>query len=76
MRSQWSQHTRADCLQVKAGYGRLLALNRKEWPWAITGCLGSLGLGVLMPGFALALSHIITVYFNPNFHEMEVSMCT
>eukprot|EP00891_Asterochloris_glomerata_P003655 jgi/Astpho2/3655/e_gw1.00059.3.1_t len=59
---------------VKAGYGRLLALNRKEWPFAITGCIGSLGLGVLMPGFALALSHIITVYFNPNFHEMETTI--
>ena len=69
------KRTRAECLQVKAGYGRLLALNRKEWPFAITGCIGSLGLGVLMPGFALALSHIITVYFNPNFHEMEVSIC-
>ena len=57
---------------MKAGYGRLLALNRKEWPFAILGSIGSAGLGILMPAFALALSNILVIYFNTNYHHMEV----
>ena len=33
-------------VQVKAGFGRLLALNRPEWLWALLGSLASAGLGV------------------------------
>lgn len=62
---------RACWLQVKAGFVRLLGMNRPEWHWAILGSIGSGGLGIMMPAFSLALSNIISVFFNPDFHKQQ-----
>eukprot|EP00192_Tetraselmis_astigmatica_P000802 CAMPEP_0117691884 /NCGR_PEP_ID=MMETSP0804-20121206/25998_1 /TAXON_ID=1074897 /ORGANISM="Tetraselmis astigmatica, Strain CCMP880" /LENGTH=1263 /DNA_ID=CAMNT_0005505227 /DNA_START=142 /DNA_END=3933 /DNA_ORIENTATION=+ len=58
--SDESAHTKAP------GMGRLLALNSKEWPLLVVGILGSAGLGCTMPLFAVALSSIIAVFFEPD----------
>ena len=47
------------------GMGRLLAMNSQEWHWLVIGTVGSAALGATMPGFALALSSIIGVFFEP-----------
>ena len=58
------------CVQVQAGFGRLLSMNRPEWQWAMLGSAASGGLGVLWPAFALALASIVGVYYNPD-HEKQ-----
>ena len=58
-------------MQVKAGFVRLLGMNRPEWHWAILGSAGSAGLGIMMPAFSLALSNIIGVFFNPDFNKQK-----
>ena len=57
--------------QVKAGFLRLLRVNRPEWHWAILGSAGSAGMGIMMPAFSLALSNIIGVFFNPDFNKQK-----
>lgn len=52
-------------LQASVPFSRLLKLNRPELPWAIAGCIASGALGAQMPGFAIALSSIVTVYYVP-----------
>lgn len=44
---------------------RLAALNRPELPAAIFGLAGSAALGMMMPGFSIALSSIINVFYGP-----------
>lgn len=44
---------------------RIVALNKPELPAAITGMLGSAGLGMMMPGFAIAFSSILAVFYGP-----------
>ena len=48
-------------MQVKAGMLRLLKYNAPEWPYAICGMIGSGGVGLVMPAFALALSNVLGV---------------
>ena len=61
---------RACLVQVQAGFGRLLRMNMPEWHWAVLGSAASAGLGVLWPAFALAMSSILSVYYNPD-HEKQ-----
>lgn len=46
-------------------------MNRPEWPWAIVGSASSAGLGVIMPAFALALSNVLGVFYNPDHAKMK-----
>ncbi|KAA6419418.1 MAG: ATP-binding cassette transporter [Trebouxia sp. A1-2] len=57
--------------KVNAGFIRLLGMNRPEWPWAIVGSASSAGLGVIMPAFALALSNVLGVFYNPDHAKMK-----
>jgi ATP-binding cassette subfamily B (MDR/TAP) protein 1 len=50
----------------KPSMGRLLAMNSKEWYLLVIGIVASAVLGLTMPGFALALSSIIAVFFEPD----------
>lgn len=61
---------------MKAGFLRLLGMNRPEWHWAILGCIGSAGLGIMMPAFSLALSNIIGVFYNPDFEHQKSTIRT
>lgn len=47
------------------GYWRLAGYNKPEWPYFIVGAFSSACLGMTMPGFALALSSIIGVFYAP-----------
>lgn len=44
---------------------RIMSLNRPELPAAITGVLGSTGLGLMMPAFSIAFSSILAVFNGP-----------
>ncbi len=46
-------------------------MNRPEWHWAIVGCASSAGLGIIMPAFALALSNVLGVFYNPDHAKMK-----
>jgi hypothetical protein len=48
-----------------------MSLNRPELPAAITGVLGSTGLGLMMPAFSIAFSSILAVFNGPG--ELPVS---
>lgn len=52
--------------QGQAGFGRLWQYNRREWPFALMGSIGSFGLGFMMPGMAYCMSSIISVLYNPD----------
>lgn len=53
------------CLQVDVSFKRLMKLNKPELPWALVGCAASAVLGAQMPAFAIALSSVIAVYYEP-----------
>ncbi|KAK9861269.1 hypothetical protein WJX84_002505 [Apatococcus fuscideae] len=53
-------------LQVNASFGRLLSYNKPELGWAVLGIAASAGSGVVMPIFALALSSVVSLFFNPD----------
>ena len=61
-------------LQGQAGFGRLWQYNKTEWPHGLIGCVGSFGLGFMMPGMAYCMSSIISVLYNPDpaFMQQEV----
>jgi ATP-binding cassette, subfamily B (MDR/TAP), member 1 len=61
-------------LQVQAGFWRLLKLNGPEWPFLISGSLASAVLGLQMPAFALAVSSILSVFYNPNVNYMKAQV--
>lgn len=44
---------------------RLASLNKPELPAAFFGLLGSAALGMMMPGFAIAFSSILAVFYGP-----------
>ena len=50
---------------VKAGIGRIAALNKPEFPYLIGGVIGSASMGMIFPVFALALSTLIAVFYLP-----------
>lgn len=56
---------------MNAGFIRLLGMNRPEWHWAIVGSASSAGLGIIMPAFALALSNVLGVFYNPDHAKMK-----
>ncbi|KAH7415620.1 hypothetical protein KP509_14G054100 [Ceratopteris richardii] len=57
---------------VKEGsYLRLMKLNAPEWPYALLGCLGSIMAGAINPVFALIISELITVYYEPDKRKQE-----
>jgi ATP-binding cassette subfamily B (MDR/TAP) protein 1 len=45
---------------------RLLKLNSPEWPYALLGSLGAIMAGCETPLFALAISHMLVTFYNPN----------
>jgi ATP-binding cassette subfamily B (MDR/TAP) protein 1 len=58
--------------EKKVPLTRLLKLNTPEWPYFVAGAFSSAGLGFTMPGFALALSSIISIFFvAPNSPDCE-----
>jgi hypothetical protein len=46
-------------------FKRLLKMNKPETQWAVLGCLASAVLGAQMPAFAVALSSVIAVFYEP-----------
>jgi ATP-binding cassette, subfamily B (MDR/TAP), member 1 len=48
---------------AKVGYMRLVKLNKPEWGFLVCGLLSSAALGFTMPFFSLALSNIISVFY-------------
>ncbi|GAB4820940.1 hypothetical protein N2152v2_007986 [Parachlorella kessleri] len=51
--------------------GRLAKLNKPELPAAITGLLGSTGLGAMMPAFAIAFSSLISTFYSTDIEELK-----
>lgn len=49
----------------KVGFLRLASLSRPELPAAITGILGSIGMGFIYPIFALAFSSLTATFYLP-----------
>ena len=62
-------------LQGQAGFGRLWQYNKEEWPHGLMGCVGSFGLGFMMPGMAYCMSSIISVLYNPDHATMQQEVC-
>ena len=61
----------AACAQGKApGLCRLLRFNRPEWHWLLAGLVGSAGVRLIMPAFALSLSNVIAVLFSADYGYM------
>ncbi|CAI5498535.1 unnamed protein product, partial [Closterium sp. Naga37s-1] len=50
---------------------RLAMLNKPEWPYALSGTVAAAIQGVILPFFALILSRIITVFYNPDISKMR-----
>ncbi|CAI6000919.1 unnamed protein product [Closterium sp. NIES-65] len=50
---------------------RLAMLNKPEWPYALSGTVAAAVQGVILPFFALILSRIITVFYNPDKAKMR-----
>ena len=63
-------------MQGSAGFGRLWAMNHTEWPFGLMGCVGSFGLGFMMPGMAYCMSSIIAVFYNPDTSQIPVEART
>ena len=63
---QTSHRHRLCASQGSAGFGRLWAMNHTEWPHGLMGCVGSFGLGFMMPGMAYCMSSIIAVFYDPD----------
>ena len=61
----------AAAAQGKAGFGRLWRYNAGEWPFMLIGCIGSFGLGFMMPGMAYCMSTVIAVLYNPDPAQVE-----
>ncbi len=62
-------------MQGQAGFGRLWQYNRQEWPHGLMGCVGSFGLGFMMPGMAYCMSSIIAVLYNPDPAQIQSQVC-
>lgn len=43
---------------VKVGFGRLLGMNRREWPYLAVGVLAAAAIGTVQPLFAIILSRV------------------
>ncbi|KAL6553003.1 ABC transporter B member 19 [Orobanche gracilis] len=57
---------------ASAGYFcRLLKLNSPEWPYSITGAVGSVLSGFIGPTFAIVMSNMIEVFYYQNPAVME-----
>ncbi|GBF96721.1 ABC transporter B family-like [Raphidocelis subcapitata] len=52
-------------------FGRLLALNRPELPWAALGCAASAVVGGIQPAFAFVLTTMITAFYAPSAEEVK-----
>lgn len=50
---------------MDVSFKRLLKMNKPETQWAVLGCLASAVLGAQMPAFAVALSSVIAVFYEP-----------
>ncbi len=50
---------------IVKGSEALLKMNKPETQWAVVGCLASAVLGAQMPAFAVALSSVIAVFYEP-----------
>ena len=49
----------------RSSFVRLAVMNKREWPWAAAGVLGSAVLGFQMPAFALVLAPMLNIFFQP-----------
>eukprot|EP00887_Chlorella_sp_A99_P002677 scaffold6.g2677.t1 len=58
----------------KVPLSRLAQLNTPELPYALGGMLGSVGLGMIMPIFAIAFSSVLAAFYVPNEEEMKSSV--
>ncbi|KAI5062204.1 hypothetical protein GOP47_0022743 [Adiantum capillus-veneris] len=55
----------------KGSYWRLMKLNAPEWPYAILGSIGSIMAGVINPIFALIISELLVVYYEPDGEKQK-----
>ena len=73
---QTSHRHRVCAAQGSAGFGRLWAMNHTEWPHGLMGCVGSFGLGFMMPGMAYCMSSIIAVFYDPDPAQIPIQART
>ncbi|CAI5535201.1 unnamed protein product, partial [Closterium sp. Naga37s-1] len=57
--------------KMRSPFLRLAMLNKPEWPYALSGTVAAAVQGVILPFFALILSRIITVFYNPDKAKMR-----
>ncbi|KIY96634.1 ATP-binding cassette, subfamily B(MDR/TAP), member 1 [Monoraphidium neglectum] len=50
---------------VKVPFGRLLDLNKPEWPWAVLGSAASTVVGGVQPAFAFVFVSLIVAFYAP-----------
>ncbi|KAG6548945.1 hypothetical protein Mapa_009713 [Marchantia paleacea] len=62
--------------QSGGGFLRLLKMNPSEWKYGIVGTMGAFLAGLIMPGFAIMLSTLIGIYYNPDFDFMKHEIAT
>ncbi|CAD5117246.1 DgyrCDS6041 [Dimorphilus gyrociliatus] len=55
----------------EASFKRIMKLNRTEWPFIVTGCLGALISGGVQPAFAIIFSEILGVFSITDLKEQE-----
>jgi hypothetical protein len=48
---------------VQVPFSRLMALNRKEWPYLVIGIVSSSAVGGVQPAFAFLISAMTTNFF-------------
>lgn len=58
-------------VQKGSYWWRLVKLNAAEWPYAVLGSVGSVLAGVINPIFALIISELLRVYYEPDKKKME-----
>lgn len=65
----WHTHQAPTCAShlptLQVPLSRIAELNKPELPAAVTGLAGSAALGMMMPGFAIAFSSMLGVFYGP-----------
>jgi ABC-type multidrug transport system fused ATPase/permease subunit len=60
---------------LQVPFSRLMALNRKEWPYLLTGIVSSAAVGGVQPGFAFLISAMTTNFFVQGMRGGSITTC-